>query len=373
MSIATRAAVCFRTGDDWRVECIDLDPPRAGEVLVGMAAAGLCHSDESIRNGDQAGWPMPIVGGHEGAGIIEAVGPGVTTVKPGDHVVFAFIPACGRCLSCSTGRQNLCDLGMYMASGTQVSDHTSRHRFQGQDLNLVCMLGTFSERTVVNEANCVKIDDNIPLDIACLLGCGVITGWGASVNTGEVAVGDTVVVVGAGGIGANAIQGAAAAGARHVIAADPIEYKREKAREFGATHVVAIVHEALELVVSLTRGRLANVVVNTKGVGEGADIGDALRLVGKRGRVVVTNLHRTAESEVSMSALDLVTMEKQVRGSLFGSGNPRADIPRMLDLYLGGRLKLDELATHHYSLDEVNRGYDDMMQGRSVRGVIRMR
>lgn len=370
MTITTRAAICFERGKDWQVETIDLDPPKAGEVLVRMGGSGLCHSDEHILTGDLP-WPLPIVGGHEGAGVVEQVGPGVTTVEPGDHVIFGFIPACGRCHSCSTGHQNLCDLGMYMGEGLQVSDHTARHHLGGRDLNLVCMLGTFSERTVVNEANCIKIEKDVALDVACLLGCGVVTGWGAAVNTGQVAAGDTVVVIGIGGIGINAVQGAALAGAERIFAVDPVAFKREKAMEFGATDTAGSTDEVFELLQQATRGRLANVVINTKGLGEGADIADALRLAGKLGKVVVTNLHNVEETQVAMSAIDLVLMEKQVRGSLFGSANPRADIPRMLDLYRNGKLKLDQLATHHYTLDEVNQGYDDMRNGRSLRGVIR--
>lgn len=365
----TRAAVLWDRQKDWVVEEIDLDPPKAGEVLVRMGGSGLCHSDEHIRSGDLP-WPLPIIGGHEGAGTVEEVGPGVDWLAPGDPVIFGFIPACGRCSACSRGMQNLCELGMYLGSGTQVSDHTARHHARGQDLGLMCLLGTFAEHTVVSEANCIKIDDDIPLDTACLLGCGVITGWGAAVNTGEAGAGDTVVVVGVGGIGINAIQGAALAGAEHLIAVDPVEFKRTTALEFGATHAVATNEEAMALIQELTRGQMADVIVNTMGVGEGDQIGASLAMAGKRGRVVVTNLHRAGETQVSMSALDLVLFEKQLRGSCFGSANPRVDIPRFLNLYRNGKLKLDELVTRRYSLDEVNLGYEDMLEGRTMRGVI---
>jgi S-(hydroxymethyl)glutathione dehydrogenase/alcohol dehydrogenase len=289
-----------------------------------------------------------MIGGHEGAGVIEEVGPGVESVAPGDHIIFSFLPVCGRCPSCSTGHQNLCDLGMYLGEGKQVSDHTARHHLKGQDLNLMCLLGTFADRTVTNVANCVKIDKDIPLDVACLLGCGVGTGWGSAVNTGEVRAGDTVVVVGIGGIGINAVQGAALAGAERILAIDPVDFKRQKALEFGATHTAENWDSGFEQLRDLTWGRLASVVILTKGLGEGADIAQALRLAGKRGKVVVTNLHNAMETNVSMSALDLVLMEKQVRGSLFGSSNPLADIPRFLRLYRNGKVKLDELATHRY-------------------------
>ncbi|MBB5157011.1 NDMA-dependent alcohol dehydrogenase [Saccharopolyspora phatthalungensis] len=365
----TRAAICWEQNTEWTVEEIDLDPPQSGEVLVRMGGSGLCRSDEHILRGDLP-FPLPMIGGHEGAGVVEEVGPGVRGLEPGDHVVFGFIAACGRCPACSTGHQNLCDLGMYMPEGWQVSDHTARHHARGQDLRTTCMLGTFAEHSVVNEANCIKIEQDVPLDRACLLGCGVVTGWGSAVNAGEVRAGDTVVVIGIGGIGINAVQGAALAGAERILAVDPVQYKRDRAPEFGATHVAHDTDEGFALLQELTRGRLADVVINTKDLGTGSDIGDALRLCGKRGRVVVTNVHNAEESTVSMNPLDLTLMEKQVRGALFGSANPRVDIPRLLDLYRNDKLKLDELITHRYKLNEVNDGYEDMRQGRILRGVI---
>jgi len=367
--VKTRAAVLWDRNKDWSVEEIELDPPKEGEVLVAIGGSGLCHSDEHVVTGDLP-TGLPVVGGHEGAGIIEEVGPGVTGLAPGDRVIFSFVPSCGQCRACASGMGSICELGMYMREGRQISDHTARHHARGQDLGLMCLLGTFAERTVVHQASCVKVEDDLPADVACLLGCGVITGWGSVAYAGEARVGDVVVVVGIGGIGINAVQAAVALGAEYVVAVDPVAFKRNKALEFGASHAVASSQEAAELVTELTRGRMAQVCVNTMGVGEGAQIGASLGLVGKRGRVVVTNLHPAAETQVTMSALDLTTYEKQVRGSLFGSSNPRADIPRMLELYRSGKLKLEELVTRTYSLDEVNVGYDDMRNGRNLRGVI---
>ena len=365
----TRAAVLWDRNKDWSVEEIELDPPKQGEVLVALGGSGLCHSDEHVVTGDLP-TALPLIGGHEGAGIVEEVGPGVTGLAPGDRVIFSFVPSCGECRACASGMGSICELGMYMREGRQISDHTARHHARGQDLGLMCLLGTFAERTVVHQASCVKVEDDLPADVACLLGCGVITGWGSVAYAGEARVGDVVVVVGIGGIGINAVQAAVALGAEYVVAVDPVAFKRNKALEFGASHAVASSQEAAELVTELTRGRMAQVCVNTMGVGEGAQIGASLGLVGKRGRVVVTNLHPAAETQVTMSALDLTTYEKQVRGSLFGSSNPRADIPRMLELYRSGKLKLEELVTRTYSLDEVNVGYDDMRNGRNLRGVI---
>ncbi len=216
----TKAAILWETNKPWSVEDIELDAPKAGEVRVKLAASGMCHSDEHLVTGDLP-FALPIIGGHEGAGVVEEVGEGVSWLAPGDHVVFGFIPSCGRCPSCSTGHQNLCDLGALMGIGQQITDGTSRHHAQGSDLGLMCLLGTFAHHTVVNEASCIKIENDVPLDKACLLGCGVVTGWGSSVYAADVGPGDIVAVVGIGGIGANAIQGAKLAGAKQIWAIDP--------------------------------------------------------------------------------------------------------------------------------------------------------
>jgi S-(hydroxymethyl)glutathione dehydrogenase/alcohol dehydrogenase len=367
--VKTKAAILWELNTPWSVEEIELDAPKAGEVLVKIAASGMCHSDEHVVTGDLP-FAMPIIGGHEGAGVVEAVGPGVSWLAPGDHVVFGFIPSCGRCPSCSTGHSNLCDMGALLGTGKQIADGTSRHHAKGQDISTMCLLGTFAHHTVVNEASCIKIEKDIPLEKACLLGCGVVTGWGSSVYAAEVSPGDTVVVVGIGGIGANAVQGAKLAGAKHVIAIDPIEFKREKAMQFGATHTAASMAEALPLVQQISWGTMANKVIMTMGVGSGAVIGEALALTAKRGRVVVTNIHPAMEYSASMSLLDLTLMEKQVVGSLFGSGNPRADIPKLISLYREGQLDLDSLISKTYPLEGVNDGYDDMRAGKNIRGVL---
>ena len=228
----TQAAVLWKQGEDWSVEDIELDEPKAGEVKVKLAASGLCHSDEHLVTGDMVLDPeiaalvgleqFPVIGGHEGAGEVVEVGPGVTTVKPGDHVVLGFIPSCGRCPNCARGMQHLCELGAFLLAGRQVTDFTARHHAtNGSDLGTMCCCGTFSPYTVVGEATCVKIDDWIPLDKAALVGCGVTTGWGSATYAAEVRSGETVVVVGLGGIGMNAVQGAAMAGARHVVVDRP--------------------------------------------------------------------------------------------------------------------------------------------------------
>ena len=233
------------------------------------------------------------------------------------------------------------------------------------------LLGTFAEHTVVHEASCIKIEKDVPLEKACLLGCGVVTGWGSAVYAADVAPGDTVVVVGVGGIGANAIQGARLAGAKRIVAIDPVEFKREKAMEFGATHTATSMAEALPLLQDLTWGTMANKVIMTMGVGDGQMIGEAMALAAKRGRVVVTNIHPAFEmGGANMSLLDLTLMEKQLVGSLFGSGNPRADIPKLLGLYREGQLDLDGLVTKTYKLEDINEGYQDMRDGKNIRGVL---
>ena len=365
----TKAAILWEVNTPWSVEEIELDPPKESEVLVKIAASGMCHSDEHLVTGDLP-FELPIIGGHEGAGVVEQVGEGVSWLKPGDHVVFGFIPSCGRCPSCSTGHQNLCDLGAAQAGGRQISDGTARHHAQGSDLGLMCLVGTFAHHTVAHEASCIKIDPDIPLDRACLLGCGVVTGWGSAVYAAEVAPGDVVAVVGVGGIGANAIQGAKLAGAKQIWAIDPLENKREKAMEFGATHTAASMEEALPAIQEASWGRMANKVIMTMGVGSGALMAEAMALASKRGRVVVTNIHPALQMDAQLNFFDLTVMEKQVVGSLFGSANPRVDIPKLLELWRQGQLDLDGLVSKTYPLEGINDGYEDMRQGNNIRGVL---
>ena len=378
----TRAAILWEQNADWSVEEIDLDPPKAGEVLVKLVGSGLCHSDEHLRTGDMVVdqetadllglEQFPVIGGHEGAGEVLEVGPGVTSVAPGDHVVLGFIPSCGKCPSCARGRSNLCDLGAFLLSGRQISDFTARHHSSdGTDLGLMCLLGTFAEHTVVAESSCIKIEDDIPLGVAALVGCGVTTGWGSATYAADVQPGETVVVVGAGGIGVNAIQGAALAGARHIVAVDTVDFKREQAMVFGATHTASSVEEAAELVGQITWGANADKTIITVGVGSCDLVGPVLGMTAKGGRCVHTSVAPIYENEVTMSLFDLTLQQKQLVGSIFGSANPRFDIPRLLRLYQEGRLKLDELVTRDYDLSEINQGYADMNDGKNIRGFVR--
>jgi S-(hydroxymethyl)glutathione dehydrogenase/alcohol dehydrogenase len=365
----TKAAVLWGLNQKWEVDEVDLDGPKHGEVLVKLAASGLCHSDHHLVTGDLPR-PLPVVGGHEGAGTVVEVGPGVTGLAEGDSVVLSFVPACGRCRPCARGMSNLCELGAYLMLGPQL-DGTYRFHARGQGIGQNCVLGSFSEYTTVPEASVIKLDEGTPLHTAALLGCGVTTGYGSAVRTGETRDGDTVVVMGVGGVGINAVQGARIAGARNIIALDPVEYKRNRALEFGATHIAASVGEALLLVTDLTRGRMAEVCVVTVDVAESAHVGQALSLVGKRGKVVMTAIPHPTDATVDLSLVDMIFYEKQLRGSLFGSSSPRDDIFRLLGLYESGSLKLDELITREYALEDINEAYEDTLSGLNLRGLIR--
>lgn len=367
----TTAAVLWEVGTPWSVEPIELDPPRANEVLVEIVAAGMCHTDDHFVTGDIV-WPMPLIGGHEGAGIVRHVGTDVHRLRIGDHVVLNYMPACGACPSCRRGRSRMCDRGAAMGTGLQVADGTSRHHARGTDLLLSCALGTFARHTVVHEDSCVVVDDDVPFDVAALLSCGVVTGWGSSVRAAGVQPGDVVAVVGVGGLGSCAVQGARLAGARAIVAIDPVELKREKAMEFGATHVAASIAAAEPLVREITRGTMCDAVVMTMGVGDGRLVGGALALVGKGGVVVATNAHPDHETEVTLSMADLTLMEKRLVGSVFGGADARTDIPMLIGLYRSGQLLIDELISRRYTLEDVNVGYADLHAGHNLRGVVMM-
>jgi len=366
--VQTRAAVLRDVGKDFEIVELDLDAPKTGEVLVRLEASGLCHSDDHLRTGDI---PVryPIVGGHEGAGVVEAVGPGVTRLAPGDHVVGSFLPVCGHCRFCARGESNLCDLGRFLFDNS-LPDGTFRLHEGATDFGQMCLIGTFSQYAVFPEASTVRIDDDIPFDVAALVGCGVPTGFGTAVNAGEVRPGDTTLVYGVGGVGINAVQGAAYAGAQYVIAVDPVEFKRSTARTLGATHAVASAEEAAALALELTNGVGADQALVTVGVVSEEVVSAAFAAIRKRGTVVLTGLAGPTKKTVQISGFELTLFEKRLQGALFGSSNPFDDIPRLLGLYKAGQVKLDELITTRYSLDEVNRGYEDMMAGRNIRGVI---
>jgi NDMA-dependent alcohol dehydrogenase len=360
--------VLWELGKDWEVAELDLDPPQDGEVLIRFVAAGLCHSDEHLRHGDIVP-RFPMVGGHEGAGIIEEVGPGVTRVKAGDHVVCSFIPSCGSCRFCSTGQQNLCDWGATILEGC-LPDGTFRFHAGSLDLGGMCMLGTFAQHAVISQNSCVKVDTDIDLETAVLVGCGVPTGWGSAVYAAETAPGDTVVIYGIGGIGVNAVQGARHAGAKNIVAVDPLANKREAAQEFGATHSVGSAAEAQELVAQLTRGVGADKSIVTVDIVNPQVVQAAFDVIRKGGTAVITGLADPTAVTIQLSGAVMTLFQKTVKGTLFGASNPMYDIGKLLDLYRNGDLKLDELVTRKYKLEEINQGYDDLLAGKNVRGVL---
>lgn len=382
----SKAAVLQGVGREWDVVEIDLDEPHAGEVLVKMSVAGICHSDDHFATGDsvlsddiaammrELGMDppdfFPMLGGHEGAGVIEKVGPGVTDVKPGDRVAISFIPACGNCRWCATGFSYLCDVGEFLHSKKMTTDHTPRRHYDGQDLMAMMQVGTFSEYVVASARSVIKIHDWIPLDAASLVSCGVTTGFGSGSTAAGTQPGDTVIVVGVGGIGMNAVQGARAAGAKRVIAVDPVESKRDIAPSFGATHVAENLGEATNLVRELTWGVMADRLILTAGVVHAELVGEAMMSIRKGGVCVLTGMTPVSEMSVPLVLAEMVNSAKTLKGVLYGNMNPRASMPMLLSMYEAGTLKLDELITNRYRLEDINVAMKDLRAGANIRGVI---
>ncbi len=372
MPTNTRGAIMRSAPGTWEVVDLVADDPQPGELQVKLAASGLCHSDDHVATGDMPVGHYPFLGGHEGAGVVTAVGPGTKGFEEGDHVVFSFLPGCGRCRYCANGQQYICDSGANLLTGSRWDDAES-FRFQTSDgtpVGQMCGLGTFAEITTVDVRSTVKIPKDIPLEVACLTGCGVGTGWGTAVQAGEVRAGDTVIVMGVGGIGINAVQGAAHAGASHVIAVDPVAFKREKAMELGATHAFENMDQAADFARSVTNGQGADKALITVGVTKGEHVAEAFNALGKAGRVVVTGLGDLTEVGIPIPISMITLFTKEIKGALFGDQNPSSDILKMLRLYQEGKLKLDELITTRYKLDDINQGYKDMHAGKNLRGVI---
>ncbi|ALG86151.1 NDMA-dependent alcohol dehydrogenase [Gordonia phthalatica] len=365
----TKAAILHGVNEEWKVEEVELGDPVAGEVQVRLASSGLCHSDHHLRTG-QSPAPMPVVGGHEGAGTVVKVGPGVTRFAEGDHVVTAFIPACGVCGPCSRGAQNICDEGAGLLTGLSISDKTHRVTQGDVGLTQMCLLGTFSPYITVNQASLVKIEDDIPLQNAALLGCGIATGWGSVTEIGGTRVGDTVVVVGIGGVGINAVQGAKAAGARHVVAVDPVKFKRDMAEKLGATHTFENMEAAVGPVGEMTWGTMADVVVLTIGEMKGEYIAPAMALTGKGGTAVVVGMGDYAAMDVKLNLFEMTLFQKRLQGAIFGGAGPRTQVPKLLNEYRTGALNLADLVTQTYRLEDINKAYDDMLEGNNIRGMI---
>ncbi len=366
----SRAAVLYGVGEPFKIEEIEVDEPKLGEVMVHLASSGLCHSDWHAVTGDLPTF-YPIVCGHEGAGTVERVGEGVTSVKPGDPVILTFIPSCGTCRFCSMGLTMLCDMGASILQGPQPDGTFRLHDPENRDLGQFCLLGTFSEYTVVPEASVVKIDNDLPLRTLSLVGCGVPTGFGSAVNRADVQPGETVAVFGIGGIGINAVQGANVGGAAKIIAIDPVDYKLEMAEEFGATHTINPNKEdPVQRIKDLTNGVGADKAIVTIDVVQPEHVGNASKAIRKAGRVVVVGLSPATNDHIDVNPLDLVLSQKEVMGCLYGTSNPRTDLLRYIDLYRAGKLKIDELVTRTYTLDQINEGYQDMLAGKNIRGLV---
>ncbi|WP_138733711.1 NDMA-dependent alcohol dehydrogenase [Modestobacter excelsi] len=369
----TRAAVLRSAPGAWSIEELELDDPRDGEVLVEMVATGLCHSDDHVVMGDVHPGHLPMVGGHEGAGIVRELGPGVRGLAVGDHVLTAFVPGCGECRWCAMGLQNLCDNGAHVMIGDQLDGTFRMHTDDGLDVATLSLLGTFSEHQVFDQKSLVKIEKDVPLEIACLVACGVQTGYGSATQAGDVQPGDVVLVIGVGGVGMNAVQGARASGAAHVIAIDTVEDKRKWAMDFGASEAYESIDAAMDRVRHLTNGQGADVAILSVGVVHNDIFGAAFQAIRKAGTLVVTGIGPDDEEAVipGLNAFIIAMMQKRIQGALYGMKSPREAMPMLLNMYRAGQLKLDELVTREYSLDQVNEAAADMRSGVNIRGVIR--
>jgi S-(hydroxymethyl)glutathione dehydrogenase/alcohol dehydrogenase len=357
--------VCFEPNSRLDVVDVEQDDPRAGEVRVRVMAAGVCHSDWHIMNGD---WqvPLPMVLGHEAAGVVQDVGAGVAHVKAGDHIIFSFRAHCGRCAYCSIGRSVLCD--GHASPRWMLLDGTRRLRCRGQELNQLARLGTFAETVVCPAEMVVPIRKDMPWAPAALIGCSVPTGWGAVIRCAQVEPGTSVVVIGCGGVGLNIVQGARLAGAARIIAADLLDQKLEYARTFGATHTVnASREDVVERVRALTGGRGADYAFD--GIGGEATTLQILEAVRPGGTAVIVGV-APMSTRAAITPYFMALQEKTRKGTIYGSVRPNLDFPLLVDLYLEGRLVLDPLVSRTYRLDEINEGFAAMRGGQVARGVV---
>lgn len=362
-----RAAILYEPGTPLRFEEVEVAGPQPGEVQVRMAAAGVCHSDLHVMKGDLV-VPLPMVLGHEGSGVVAAVGSGVASVQPGDHVILLWRVSCGVCAYCTGGRPALCDLGTQVRATGLMPDGTTRFRARGQAVRHFAGVSTFSEVTTVPEAAVLRIPADFPLNKAALLGCGVITGVGAAVNAAQVKPGDTVAVFGCGGIGLNIVQGARLSGALKIIAVDAVPAKLEYARTMGATHCVDAAREdPVAAVRALTGGR--GVDHGFEAVGLTQVIEQAYAATRRGGTCVVVGVTR-ADVRISINANEMVYAEKTLKGSLYGSSQPRTDLIRLMHLHLAGKLLLDELLTRTYPLAEINEAYAALQRGEVARSLV---
>jgi Zn-dependent alcohol dehydrogenase len=363
---AARAVVARQLGMPVSVEQITVQSPRHGEVMIRLAACGVCHSDLSATNGTIA-YPLPLVLGHEGAGIVAAVGEGVSRFAIGDHVVSSFVSICGRCHYCQTGRPYLCVQSL-QAQYTLPDGSVRTLDTAGSPLNVFCGCGVMAEYATLHADNLVKIDREMPLDRAALIACGVMTGFGAAINTARVEAGSVAVVFGCGGVGLNAIQGCAIAGAAMIVAVDTSAPKLELAERFGATHAFNVTgqDQVGKALYKLTGGG-ADYAFDCVGLGR---ISEQAFGVLRRGGTAVTVGIAAPADKIVLSAQHIAITAKTLTGSYYGSARPQLDFPRLIALYRSGRLKLDELISRTYSIDEAPQAFADLQEGRPGRGVI---
>ncbi len=364
-----RAAVAREIGSPLEVLDVELEAPKAGEVRVRLGASGVCHSDLSVVNGTLLS-PLPSVLGHEGAGVVTELGEGVENLKVGDHVVISWVPQCGRCYFCEHDQGELCESGSAAAMSGGLLDMTTRFSIGGQPLYQMAASGTFSEETVVPAIGAVKIADDIPLTAAALIGCGVLTGFGAAVNTADIRPGDTVAVIGCGGVGLNVIQGARHMGADRVVAVDMNDGKLQTAQKFGATDLVdASNGDPVAQVMELSGQRGADVTFEVIGLQQ--TIEQAFNMARRGGQTILVGVPKMEVMVNIPAAIGLVIMEKQIRGCWYGSSNVHRDIPTLTRLYQEGKLMLDELISAEIPLDGVNDALDNMGSGSIARSVIK--
>ena len=363
-----RAAVLNRVGAPLTIDTLEMAPLRTGDVLVRIRASGLCHTDLEVIQG-QLAYPLPIVLGHEGAGVVEAVGDAVTTVKPGDHVICSWNPHCGHCFYCERGVPILCEPYKRHEPKGLLIDGSSRLHRDGTPVHHFFTTSTHAELTVVAESSAIAVSKEIPFDRACIIGCGVMTGVGAAVRKARVAAGASVLVIGCGAVGLNVLQGARLAGAGRIIAGDVGAARLERARRFGATDVVDVAAEgALDAVRALTGGRGADVVFEAAGQPSAFRL--SLEAVRPAGEVVWLG-KINVDAEVAFRWGSLMGEKRIVRSS-YGDALPRRDFPWLVEQYLEGRLLLDELITRRISLDEINDGFADLAAGIGTRTVVEM-
>lgn len=363
-----RAAICTGVGEPIEVADIDIKDPQAGEVRVRLGASGVCHSDLSVQNGTLL-IPTPVVLGHEGSGVVEAVGEGVDTLQHGDHVVISWVPQCGVCFFCQRDQGELCDSGNVSMATNGLLDGTYRFQRDGQDLGQMAASGTFSEETIVPATGAVKVDADIPMTSAALIGCGVLTGFGAAVNTADIREGDTVAVIGCGGVGLNVIQGARYAGAERVIGIDMVPLKLDLAKQFGATDVVdASDGDPVSKVMEMTDQRGADVAFEV--IGLGPTIEQTVNMTRRGGQSILVGVPKMEVMLNLPAFFGVVLQEKTIKGCWYGSSNVHKDVPKLARLYAEGQLKLDELVSREIKLDDVNDAFRAMEQGEVARSVI---